>query len=61
MPDAVLALPSGVLALVPTDAVLLVLVTALHDAGFPPAIAAKRSSLLFTWMQKSGQMTLWSS
>lgn len=58
MPDAVLGLLSSVLAVVPTDVVLLVLVTALHDAGFPPAMAAKRSSLLFTWKQKSGQIPL---
>lgn len=37
---------SKLVALVPTAR--LVLVTALLDAGLPPAIAARRSSLLFT-------------
>ena len=48
IPEVVFGLLSRLLALVPMEAVLLVLVTALLDAGFPPAIAAKRSSLLFT-------------
>lgn len=46
IPEVVFGLLSKLLALVPTDVVLLVLVTALLDEGFPPAIAAKRSSLL---------------
>lgn len=53
IPDVVFGLLSRLLALVPTEAVLLVLGTALLDAGFPPAIAAKRSSLLFTWRHKN--------
>lgn len=36
----------------------MVLETELLDAGFPPAIAAKRSSLLFTWKQKIQQIHL---
>lgn len=48
IPEVVFGLLSKLLALVPTDVVLLVLVTALLDEGFPPAIAAKRSSLLLT-------------
>ena len=48
VPDVDFGLLSRLLAVVPMEAVLLVLLTALFDAGFPPAIAAKRSSLLFT-------------
>lgn len=55
MPEDVLGLLSRVLAVVPTEAVLLVLETALQDAGFPPAMAANRSSLLFTCKQKRGR------
>lgn len=51
-PADIFGLLSELLAVVPMEAVLLDLVTTALGAGFPPAIAARRSSLLFTCRKK---------